>query len=545
MDHYKLDFSSSGASLADAAREMAGLEDTVNRLATALDGVFHGLDTGAAQKSVKSLDSQLLVLRLSLGKLKTALSDAAAPIAAQFLPAIQQGVYGAIRFLRQVGLVTRALFGSAEGSEAAAESQDALSAATGRAARTLASFDKIERLDRGTGSGGKSQTVTTPKLEDTLTAELQRVVDRIRKLMEDIKALFAPLKQMDFSPLAASLSALGQAFVNLGSVIGASLEWAWFNILVPLGKWVIEEAAPAAVNALTGALEVLTAILDPVLRGIQSLLPALRPVAAFMGETFVLTLQTLGQQFSQLGTVFSQQGSGIQAVFRNISDALAGAWAFMRPLLEQLRQLWLALLQELGDRAGRQVEFLISAFRGLTDFLAGVFTGNWSRIWSGLQGLLKGAVNGILGLVNGMISGLVAGINSAISAINGVSVRLPDWLPVYGGQSLGFAIPTVSAPQIPYLAKGAVLPANRPFLAMVGDQRHGTNIEAPLSTIQEAVAGVLGQQNTLLADRVAASTQVQRDILAAVLGISVGDELIGRAADRYARQQAVIRGGAL
>ena len=47
---------------------------------------------------------------------------------------------------------------------------------------------------------------------------------------------------------------------------------------------------------------------------------------------------------------------------------------------------------------------------------------------------------------------------------------------------------------IPKLAQGAVLPANKPFLAMVGDQKHGTNVEAPLATIQEALANVLAQQ---------------------------------------------------
>lgn len=55
---------------------------------------------------------------------------------------------------------------------------------------------------------------------------------------------------------------------------------------------------------------------------------------------------------------------------------------------------------------------------------------------------------------------------------------------------------TISVPSIPHLAQGAVLPANRPFLAVVGDQKHGTNVEAPLSTIQAAVAEVMARQGT-------------------------------------------------
>ena len=49
----------------------------------------------------------------------------------------------------------------------------------------------------------------------------------------------------------------------------------------------------------------------------------------------------------------------------------------------------------------------------------------------------------------------------------------------------------IKIPHIPKLAKGAVLPANKPFLAMLGDQKNGTNVEAPLSTIEEAVENVL------------------------------------------------------
>lgn len=59
------------------------------------------------------------------------------------------------------------------------------------------------------------------------------------------------------------------------------------------------------------------------------------------------------------------------------------------------------------------------------------------------------------------------------------------------------AIAKLSNIEIPKLATGAVLPANREFLALVGDQKHGTNVEAPLDTIrqasEEAVLNVLSK----------------------------------------------------
>ena len=48
------------------------------------------------------------------------------------------------------------------------------------------------------------------------------------------------------------------------------------------------------------------------------------------------------------------------------------------------------------------------------------------------------------------------------------------------------AYAALSSTPIPRLATGAVIPANREFLAVLGDQRHGTNIEAPLDTLMQA-----------------------------------------------------------
>ena len=111
-----------------------------------------------------------------------------------------------------------------------------------------------------------------------------------------------------------------------------------------------------------------------------------------------------------------------------------------------------------------------------------------SDIWNnGIVLTIKNSVNSIIGFINGMISGIVAGINAMINALNSLHFDIPDWIPAIGGKSFGFSIPTITAPQIPYLATGAVIPPNAPFMAVLGDQKHGTNIEAPLSLIEDSV----------------------------------------------------------
>ena len=133
-------------------------------------------------------------------------------------------------------------------------------------------------------------------------------------------------------------------------------------------------------------------------------------------------------------------------------------------------------------------------------------------------------------------------VNSAIAGANNLSFTIPAWVPIIGGRSFSPNLSFMNTPQIPYLAQGAVLPANRPFMAVVGDQRHGTNIEAPLATIEQAVAGVMQDsiQSNLAGHE--ATVQVLRQILGAVLGIRIGDETIARAAQRYEEKMAVVRG---
>ena len=80
---------------------------------------------------------------------------------------------------------------------------------------------------------------------------------------------------------------------------------------------------------------------------------------------------------------------------------------------------------------------------------------------------------------------MINGLNKLIDRLNSFGFRLPE---VLGGGWVGFNIRRLKVPQ---LAKGAVIPPNQPFLAMLGDQRNGTNIEAPLDTIKQGVAEVL------------------------------------------------------
>ena len=197
------------------------------------------------------------------------------------------------------------------------------------------------------------------------------------------------------------------------------------------------------------------------------------------------------------------------------------------------------------------IDLAIVVLRGLADFLSAVFRGNWdaawqaigntvNTVWDKMTNAIKTAVNGIIGFINRMISAVVTGINTVINALNGLSFDLPD---IFGGEHVGFNISTLTAPQIPYLAQGAVIPANREFLAVLGDQNRGTNVEAPLDTIKQAVAEVMEDLQAGQMAGFEAVVSVLREILSAVYGIELTDEDVGRAVQRWQRKQLTATGG--
>ena len=235
-------------------------------------------------------------------------------------------------------------------------------------------------------------------------------------------------------------------------------------------------------------------------------------------------------------------GAEICTIFHNIGQVISRIWAAIGPILKAWYTQFQQTFAGLGAVAADMIAALLEALTGISEFLAGAFTGDWKRAWNGILYFFKGIINSLIGLMNALLTKLTGTLNAVIRMANAVRFTVPKWVPGIGGQQFGLSMKTVSTPQIPYLARGAVLPANKPFLAMVGDQRHGTNIEAPLSTIQQAVGSVMTDlQRAELAGH-ARTEAVLEQILEAVLGISIGDELIAGAVDRYRHKVAVMEG---
>lgn len=190
---------------------------------------------------------------------------------------------------------------------------------------------------------------------------------------------------------------------------------------------------------------------------------------------------------------------------------------------------------------------LIKTLTGIVDFLIGIFTGDWKRAWSGIKnifigifegiaGLLKNPINAIISMINGLIERVVSGINIVADMLNGMSFSVPEWVPIIGGNSFNFSMPKITAPKIPHLAKGGLIPPRKPRPVIVGDNMVEDEIISPVSTMKEAMAEVLASHAAGRNDyQLVQLLREIRDLLEEGSVIEMDEREFGRAVQKAAR----------
>lgn len=203
----------------------------------------------------------------------------------------------------------------------------------------------------------------------------------------------------------------------------------------------------------------------------------------------------------------------------------------------------MAILDEFVNNTDLSVDDINTAFRK-TEESREIVAASMADVQTEMSGKLSdlsSSVSKSWGNMANTVRNQIIAMQNSINSLKGKTVTLQ--IKTSGGKSVPTNTPVpyaVSSASVPYLASGAVIPPNAPFMAVLGDQRRGTNIEAPLSTIQEAVRNELGG--------VTAGNKAMVDILSQILetvsGIEIGDTVIGQAVDRYNRQNWIMNGGA-
>lgn len=216
----------------------------------------------------------------------------------------------------------------------------------------------------------------------------------------------------------------------------------------------------------------------------------------------------------------------INPIKNAFNTALNNIKGFFSTCLSNVKSNWNGAISWFKNVANN----IKTAFNNAVSGVKSAFSGLWSSVKAGC----RAAFNSVIAFIERGINGLINGINKAIGAINSIGKGAAK---LAGINFTGISkIPTVSLPR---LAQGGVIPPNNEFMAILGDQKHGTNIEAPLDTIKQAVAEELAEYIDAMMTGFQAVVNAVND---KDFDVRIGDNAIGKAAERYSKRQALIRG---
>ena len=425
------------------------------------------------------------------------------------------------------------------------------------AKKAFASFDTIQVLSSGDSQEASQTTPIIPEITlpvGDLSGQSSAFLSEIEPIIEKIKGLFEPLSEISFSNLVQSLSSLIDPAKELALVAWDILEDAIEKVIAPLAEFVIEDVLPKFFDTLGTAIDgfrvaldnawdileqfidefltpiweyaepkilevwddlnaklkdfvklveeseawedfqtIMSAIYDVLEPAVKAIIDFVTPIAEF----------TISRTFIDLEYTFKNLEDAIGAIADLINGDFDGAWKHLKRLfidnfVNKGKEKFKAFSDVIEGITGFDLSgWVKDAWEAVKKFwnenIAPIFTKKW---WEDLgKTCINGLIAGFEGGINGIIWAFESMINWIVDGLNKISIKIPKWVPGVGGESWGVNIPraTLGRVSIPRLAQGAVIPPNKEFLAVLGDQKRGTNIEAPLQTIVDAFNIALSQ----------------------------------------------------
>lgn len=331
-----------------------------------------------------------------------------------------------------------------------------------------------------------------------------------------------------FGPIAAGIAlvagGLAMLVVGIKDVIenGFNLEntltiiaglfAAGLGISLLTGSWI-----PLLIAAIVGILVALVSFTGHGEELINGLKDVVEGFGKFFKGVFTGDLKLAAEGAKQIW-------AGLKQVWNAIVNSIKDAWNAFVEWLRSKNPALANIFETIGKLFGDQYESWKKILSGLITFISGVFTGDWEKAWNGILDVLKGIWNLIVGTIEGAINLIIDGINLLISALNKIQVNIPDWVPLLGGRTFGVNIPPVTRVSLPRLASGAVIPPNSEFLAVLGDQKSGTNIETPLATMVQAFKQAMAETGGMGGRNITVVMQVDKREFARAVYTANNDE---------------------
>ena len=269
----------------------------------------------------------------------------------------------------------------------------------------LTIFDNLKNTIAEIGNAWK-EAWNTDGLGNNIMASFGGIGDSFKNFLVGLSASTLEWASgLDFTPLLTSFNRLLTALQPFVDLILGGLSWAYNNVLLPLGKWTIEEALPVTIDLLAAAIGIVVDVLkelQPVAQWMWDNL--LQPVAQWLGDTFVHIME---------------EGRNLLESFWN---------DLMIPLIEWFKANILPVIQPILDAIVNSLHIVLGAvssiidniigiLRGIIDFLGGVFTGDIDRILSGIKAIFSNAWNAIVTVIKTAITVIFEFVGAILNSL--------------------------------------------------------------------------------------------------------------------------------
>lgn len=354
------------------------------------------------------------------------------------------------------------------------------------------------------------------------TAIIQTIADILQKILDFVNRIAWATAdwaaKLDFYPLLDSIRKLLESISPLVDKIGKFLGNVYEKIILPCLTWLIETGLPSVIEwlgrffddisehqwivDLLGATLIGAFAASKIVPKVRDIQGAIKLLMAVIGDKGLIGLLGGPLAVAIAATIaililLVTHWDTVKNTMNTIKDWIANAfvhdWKKEFGYLGEYLNAWFKNIKNLWDGV-KQI------FNGIITFVKGVFTGNWRQAWEGVKqifagvwgtfdAIVKAPINAIIGMLNALLNATETMRNGIASAINSIHIDIPKWVQKITGWSSSYS-PSIgywSAQYIPYLAQGAVIPPNKEFMAVLGDQKNGNNIEAPESLIRRIV----------------------------------------------------------
>ena len=307
---------------------------------------------------------------------------------------------------------------------------------------------------------------------DTIGTTIQSV--DWEKLGSQIVTAFLSI---DWLGLAVKCAKVGLMLVQgiLEGIVGALKtigSWLKEHLVDPIVDWVKKLFgiySPSTVMAEIGKM-----LMQGLYNGIESFVETIKKIFETLWNGIKTTTETVWRGItSTVSSVWNGLKTSASTIFGGISTTVSGVWDAIK---KKSGDIWDGLKTDIPEAAAKIKEGISDRFTEARD---GV-----KKIFEKLADYVKTPINGAIKLVNGGIGKM----NSALGGLESAFSFGPWDIPTpFGTKTIGFSAKFPRIGTIPYLAKGAVIPPKSEFLAVLGDQKSGRNLEAPEDLIRQIV----------------------------------------------------------